>query len=146
MLIKEYLRPENIKILNKSNYKECVEILIEMTCNHPEIKNPDEFCELIWDREKKVSTGIGLGLAIPHTRSPMISGMIVSALLIKNGVDWQAIDDQPVNFAVLIASPQKAHKKYLELLSQTVMFWKNHENRDAILQAESAQDIYHLIR
>ena len=58
------------------------------------------------------------------------------------GCEWNSIDNQPVKFAILIASPQDTHKEYLKILANSVLVWKNEEKRNKILSANTESEIY----
>ena len=118
-------------------------IFLELLKNSKKITNHTKLRELILERENIISTGIGVGLAIPHTRRNIIKDFVASAVLIKgNGCEWNSIDNQPVNFAILIASPQDTHKEYLKILANSVLVWKNEEKRNKILSANNEAEIY----
>jgi mannitol/fructose-specific phosphotransferase system IIA component (Ntr-type) len=71
----------------------------------------------------------------------VIKDFIASAILIKSDVEWKSIDDKPVRFAILVASPQNTHKEYLQLLAQTVLLWKDDSKRKRILEAKTSAEI-----
>ncbi|OHD08036.1 MAG: hypothetical protein A2086_07400 [Spirochaetes bacterium GWD1_27_9] len=145
-LLNEILSPERIMVLEESNQKEMVEKLLTMIKGSPLIKNFDTIKDAIWEREKIISTGIGLELAIPHTRREDIKGFIASAVLVKKGVDWKAIDDKLVKFAILVCSPSDSHKQYLKLLAQTVLLWKDDYKRKKILESNDPFQIYNILK
>jgi nitrogen PTS system EIIA component len=140
-LINQLLNEDNIIIIDDSNHKDVIEKLLSLVKKSSNITDFDVFKEAIWEREKIVSTGIGLGLAIPHARKDVIKDFIASAVLIKSDVEWKSIDDKPVRFAILVASPQNTHKEYLQLLAQTVLLWKDDSKRKRILEAKSSGEI-----
>jgi nitrogen PTS system EIIA component len=139
--INQLLSNKNIAILENANHKEVIETLLSLVKGSENIVDFDAFKDAIWEREKIVSTGIGLGLAIPHARKDVIKDFIASAVLVKNDVEWKSIDDKPVRFAILVASPQNTHKEYLQLLAQTVLLWKDDAKRKHILESKSVEEI-----
>jgi len=144
--IGQLLNEENIAIIEHATHKEVIEKLLGLLKNSPNIQDMNVLKDAIWEREKIVSTGIGLGLAIPHARRDVIKDFVASAVLIKNEVEWKSIDDKPVKFAILIASPQNTHKDYLQLLAQTVLMWKDETKRKKISDASTPADIYELLK
>lgn len=144
--ILDILPKENIKILDSATYDEVIKTLLETVKDSKSISDYDGFCKAIVEREALVSTGIGLGLAVPHARQDGIKDFVAAAVYIRDGVEWKAIDDKKVNFAVLIASPEDSHRLYLNLLSQIVLFWKKDEQRSRVLAANSSDDIYQILQ
>jgi nitrogen PTS system EIIA component len=144
--IGQLLTNENISIIENGTHKEVIEKLLNLVKNSPNILDFDILKDAIWEREKIVSTGIGLGLAIPHARRDIIKDFVASAVLIKNEVEWKSIDDKPVKFAILIASPLNTHKDYLQLLAQTVLLWKDEYKRKKISEASSPKEIFNFFK
>ena len=144
--ISELLNLNNIKIINNCTYENTIDALLEMLNKSPQIKDYNKFVGAIKERETIVSTGIGLGLAMPHARKEFVKDFVCSAVLIKNGVEWKSIDDKPVYFAVLIGSSENTHREYLNLLSQIVLLWKNDEKRKQILKSTKPLEILEVFR
>ena len=139
----DIIEKDAIAIMENVDHKAVIYKLLELLKNSKKITNHTKLRELILERENIISTGIGVGLAIPHTRRNIIKDFVASAVLIKgNGCEWNSIDNQPVNFAILIASPQDTHKEYLKILANSVLVWKNEEKRNKILSANNEAEIY----
>jgi len=139
--ITSYLSTDKIAILTNANHDQVINKLLELLKSSTKIQDHKKLKELILERENIISTGIGVGLAIPHARKDIIDDFVVAAVLIKNGCNWNSIDSNPVHFAILIASPQDTHREYLRILAQTVLFWKDIENRKKILNATTPEEI-----
>ncbi|HNZ27188.1 MAG TPA: PTS sugar transporter subunit IIA [Spirochaetota bacterium] len=139
--ITELFNTENIKIVEQSSYDETLSMLLDILKNSEKIKDFEKFKSAIYEREEIISTGIGLGLAIPHARRDFISDFAVSAVIINKGIDWKSIDDKPVKMAVMVASPANSHKEYLNLLSRIVLMWKNTGKRKRIIAAQTSEEI-----
>ncbi len=144
--ILDVLNKQNIIVLQTATYDEVIKTLLDTVKGEKSILDHDALCKAITEREELVSTGIGLGLAVPHARQDGITDFVVAAVLVKDGVDWKSIDDEPVHFAVLIASPKDSHKLYLNLLSQIVLFWKKDSIRQNILAANNSDEIYKILQ
>jgi PTS system nitrogen regulatory IIA component len=93
-------------------------------------------------RERVVSTGIGIGIAIPHAKIEEIDDFYVAIGIIKNeGVDWDAIDHLPVKLVLLICGPQERHGEYLQLLSKLTKKIKEEETRRALFVAKTEEEV-----
>ena len=74
--------------------------------------------DAVRERENKLSTGIGLGIAVPHARIESVSEFVVVVGRHATGLEFGSIDEHPVHIVVLIAGPREAKMPYLELLAQ----------------------------
>lgn len=144
--LNEILSIENIAILDNANHKEVIETLLSLVKKSPKITDFDIFKDAILEREKIISTGIGLGLAIPHARRNVIKDFVGAIVLIRNGVEWKSIDDKDVNLAIMVGSPLDTHKEYLQLLAQTVLLWKDDYKRKKILSSESKETLFNFLK
>lgn len=137
-----YLNVDSIKIVEQSTHDEVIDLLLDSVKDSKNIEDHDDLRKLILERENIISTGIGVGLAIPHARKDSIEDFVISAVLIKKGCDWNSIDSNPVNFAIMIASPKDTHREYLRILAQMVLFWKDTDKRKKVINAKTPQEIY----
>lgn len=144
--ILDLLNENNIVVSDSKSYNDVIETLLGLVKPSPNIGDYDSFCKAITDREKIVSTGIGLGLAVPHARHNSVKDFVASVILLKNGTEWRSIDDKPVTFAILIGSPDDSHKQYLNLLSQIVLFWKDGRQRERVLAANTPNEILEIMK
>ncbi|MBM3193612.1 MAG: PTS sugar transporter subunit IIA [Chlamydiae bacterium] len=98
--------------------------------------------DAVMQRERVVSTGIGIGIAIPHAKIEEIDDFYVAIGIIKNeGVDWDAIDHLPVKLVLLICGPQERHGEYLQLLSKLTKKIKEEETRRALFVAKTEEEV-----
>jgi len=103
--------------------------------------DPDQMMELVMAREKLGSTGIGHGVALPHGRMPGLSEPIVALLRHQDGVDFDAIDKQPVHIVILLLVPDDDDKGHLELLAQLARKLQSEKLRQQVMEAEDAAAI-----
>tara|TARA_B100000929_G_scaffold255448_1_gene217201 strand:- start:2503 stop:2802 length:300 start_codon:yes stop_codon:yes gene_type:complete len=94
------------------------------------------------DREHLLSTGFGLGLAIPHAKLNIIDDFIVGLAIHKDGVPFDSLDEQPVHILVMILGPDQKQDEYLKVLSRVTAFLK--DQREKILSLEDNEEIYKL--
>jgi mannitol/fructose-specific phosphotransferase system IIA component (Ntr-type) len=103
--------------------------------------DPDRVMEVVMSREQLGSTGIGHGVAIPHGRMPDLPAPMVALGRHKGGVNFEAIDGQPVHIVVLLLVPDSDDRQHLELLAKLARSLQNPSVRAAIMQADSAQEV-----
>lgn len=130
----------NIKMINIFDDRTLTkdEILKMMVNNMKEnsdlLINEDIFYSEILEREKVGTTGIGMGVAIPHARTDSVKDIILSVALLKHPVDFNSLDGEGINVVVLVGAPKGGSKKYLELLSMLSRIFRDKKNRDSIIE------------
>ena len=104
------------------------------------LEKPDEFRNALKARENIVSTGIGLGVAVPHAKLPDIKAFFTSIAILKDKVDWDAIDQALVNIVFLIGGPDNQQTEYLKLLSKIILLIKNPGRRNTLLKCKTQEE------
>jgi len=98
----------------------------------------DTVMEVVMAREQLGSTGIGHGVAIPHGRMPDLPAPVLALARHVDGVDFEAIDGNPVHIVVLLLVPDSDDRQHLELLAQLARNLQHEHFRQQIMQADSA--------
>ncbi len=141
VLTKEFIMP-NLASVEKR------ELLDEMSGNVSELVgglDREGLLEVLLEREKLGSTGIGYGVAIPHARIKGVERVIVSMGMSKQGVDFQSMDNKPVHIFFLIIAPEQSSAVHLKVLSGISRLLKDAAFRNKLMKAESRDDIYNTI-
>ena len=108
------------------------------------LKDSNLFFEKILQREEQSSTGIGLGVAIPHARVEDLSKTFIAIGRSAKGIDFSTPDDIPVRLIFMIGvSPEKA--EYLKILSKISGLVRNEEFRKQLLNCPSMNDLFNLL-
>ena len=142
MIFKKYINKECVAILHEQTKTEVLLRLINLLCKTCQIADVETLTKSIFYREQLMSTGIGLGIAIPHVRYEGITRPIIAIGIIPEGIkDYQSIDDQIVKLVIMILVGSNQHKEHIRLLSQIVSFLKNSEVRQKIFNAKSIPEI-----
>ncbi|MCX8496502.1 MAG: PTS sugar transporter subunit IIA [Akkermansiaceae bacterium] len=102
-----------------------------------------EILEAFKAREEQVSTGIGLGVAIPHAFSDHLDEVIAVFGRSKGGIDFQALDDAPVHFVILFIVPRKEYHLHLQTLAAIA---KMFTNREILRQLGEASDLEEVLK
>jgi mannitol/fructose-specific phosphotransferase system IIA component (Ntr-type) len=98
------------------------------------------------DREASKSTGIGYGIALPHASVPCIQDVVAAFGRPPQGIDFQALDNQPVTMCLLFLTPQGQFQKHLLTLSIFARLLSNKENRQKLETARTAEEILAIFR
>jgi len=106
--------------------------------------DPDQVLELIMAREHLGSTGIGHGVAIPHSRMPDLQAPVITLVRHPDGMDFDAIDGKPVYIVVMLLVPDDDSNHHLELLAKLARMLQQQSFRHAVIQAKNTQTIVDL--
>jgi PTS system nitrogen regulatory IIA component len=146
MKIAEFLSPNAVVADLSSTTKP--EVLKEL-CSSLARSNPllraDRLVEVLQERERLGSTGIGEGVAIPHGKLGGLSQLMASFGVSRGGVDFDAIDGKKTHLFFALVAPENSAGVHLKALARISRLFKNPSFRSAILAAPSAQEIYALI-
>jgi len=105
----------------------------------------DNMVEVLLEREKLGSTGIGDGIAIPHGKIAGLESLIVSFGRSKNGVDFDSMDGKPVHIFFLLMAPENSAGQHLKALAKISRMLKDSSFRTNLMNAKSAEDLYKTI-
>lgn len=136
------LTPERILWLDVTSKNECLRVMVDNLAQTGSLGGPEDIFRAILEREKLLSTGFGLGLAIPHAKLRTIRDFVVGLGIHKQGVNFDSLDEQPVHVLVMILGPDSQQEDYLKVLSRVTAFLK--DNRERLLTLETSQQVYEL--
>ncbi|HZN59987.1 MAG TPA: PTS sugar transporter subunit IIA [Planctomycetota bacterium] len=136
------LTPERILWLDVTSKNECLRAMVDNLAQTGSLEGPEDIFRAILEREKLLSTGFGLGLAIPHAKLRTIRDFVVGLGIHKQGVNFDSLDEQPVHVLVMILGPDSQQEDYLKVLSRVTAFLK--DNRERLLTLETSQQVYEL--
>ena len=107
-----------ILINSASETKEAIlNEMVDTLCSAYKLEHRDEIFDAVWQREQRRSTGIGCGLAVPHTKIDYVDRMCMVAATVEKGLDFQSFDGEPVYLIILIVSPGNTVGPHLKALS-----------------------------
>ena len=132
--------------LRATTKNEALQELFKVIEAAPEITNGEAFEESVIEREKILSTGIGLELAIPHVKIPTVSNFVMAIGRSKAGIDFDALDGKPVKIIILIASSDKQKDDFLKVQAKVVLLFKEAAFRKKIMRAKDAEEVLDLLR
>ncbi len=144
--ITRYLDRNHILILKSESRDDVLQKLVELLKEQGKLSDASSFYTAILDREKIVSTGIGMGVAIPHAKLPNFNEFFIAIAILQKGVDWHALDDTPVRIVFLIGGPDDKQTEYLQILSGITMAIKDEARRKKMLNSASPAEIMDLFK
>jgi len=140
------LVPQRVLILDSKTKKDALLALADCLGEAAEVNDHDALVQGIFYREELMSTGIGMGIAVPHIRLASVTRPVMSAGLCRNPItDYQSLDGIPIHLIFMIAAGQNQHAEYLKLLSSLSLKLKNESLRNSLISAPDAQTFYHTL-
>jgi PTS system nitrogen regulatory IIA component len=120
------------------------ELCNPLAATQPGLKG-ERLVEVLEQREKLGSTGIGEGVAIPHGKMADLSRLVASFGVSRAGVNFDAIDGKPTHLFFALLAPENSAGIHLKALARISRLFKNPQFRDSILAAKNTAEIYALI-
>src|SRR5215510_13335512 len=149
MNLADIVHPEQIiPDLRASNRWEAIDELINhlVTCGRIKSENRDQVAAVVKKRESSMSTGIGFGIGIPHASTDLIYEVVGALGRSRKGVNFDALDNQPVNLVMLFLVPQGQFQKHLHTLATIAKRLHKSEFRQALIDAPDAEAMLKIIR
>lgn len=141
-----YLDPKLVTFLEDTDRNAILRTLVELLNKEGKLKDKEAFYKAILEREKIVSTGIGMGIAIPHAKLTGYDTFFIAIGIHRRGIDWDSIDKMPVRIIFMIGGPDDKQTEYLQILSRLTLAIKDEERRKKMLQLSTGEDIITLFR
>ena len=119
MRIRDLLAAESIELNGSAAGKQDVlNKMVDLMAKSGKIRDVETYRKGVFAREEEGTTGIGEGIAIPHCKSDAVKAPGLAAMVVKDGVEFDALDGAPVNLLFLIAAPNTEDNVHLEVLSK----------------------------
>lgn len=125
--------------------KEILEKAVDLMEKQGNISNKTEYLKAVFAREEESTTGVGEGIAIPHGRCDGVSRPGLVAMVIPDGVEYEALDDEPVNLLFLIAADTKSGSAHIDILSKLSGMLMYEEFTSALKNAKTPQEFLSII-
>ena len=146
MKISDILKKEHIiQELDSCDKKNVLDELSSFLEDEGEIANKESLLAALIEREKLGSTGIGENIAIPHAKISEIDKIITVFGRSKNGVEFESLDQKPVNFIFLVIAPENSTGQHLKALARISRLFKNPSLRESVLRTNEADQIYSIL-
>ncbi|MCF7792644.1 MAG: PTS sugar transporter subunit IIA [Candidatus Cloacimonetes bacterium] len=126
--------------------KSCLYEMAELLEKRQIISSADDFFDVIMEREKLMSTGIGRKVAIPHARTEVALKLKIAVYLLDNELEYGAIDGESVKIIFMVAVPDSMKEIYMKVLSAISNFFRNEEKRQEILNCTSLEEMCKILK
>ncbi len=138
MRITELLDPRSISLTGAPSSKnEALDQMVDLMAASGKINDKEAYRREVYRREEESTTGIGGGIAIPHGKGAFVSSPGLAAMVVRDGVDFDSLDGEPVHLIFLIAAPNTKDNVHLDVLSKLSMLLMDD---DFVQRLENAPD------
>lgn len=143
--ISRTLDPALVAFLDADTRDEAIDALVELLAKAGKLPDKILFRNAIFQREKLVSTGIGMGIAVPHAKLKNFPEFFIAiGIQKKKGLDWNSLDMAPVRIIFMIGGPEDKQSEYLQILSQLTSAIRNVDLRKSLLKSQSPEQVIRL--
>lgn len=133
-----------IDLWGRSKYA-VIEELVEVIAGSPLVTNREAFRRAVLDREAVMSTGIGLGIAIPHARIPSVKDFVIAVGRSLHPVPYDAFDGEPVFIVIMIAANERQQPDYIRVVARLVRVLKDSNSRRKVLEAPGPVEVLKIL-
>lgn len=133
----------NLELAQKS---QVIATMLSLVERHPAVSDNFKLRADVLKREQEMSTGIGKSLALPHAKSAAVSQPVIAFATLKNALDFDSIDGEPVQIVFLLATPEAMLAEHLKLLGRITRLAGREEVRCKLLQASSPAEVIALFK
>ncbi|MFI5343836.1 MAG: PTS sugar transporter subunit IIA [Chlamydiales bacterium] len=146
MQISHYMDLQLVTFSDSENRDDVLKQLVHMTFQAGKIPDENQFYQAIVDRETIVSTGIGMGVAIPHAKLHSLDHFFIAIGILRKPVNWLSLDGAPVRIVFMIGGPDDKQTEYLQILSHLTQAIKDEETRKKLLILSKSNEIIELFK
>ncbi len=145
MELADILSEESILVC--SGLKTKSDVLLKLAERAAEVTSADagQIFEALSDREALGSTGLGNGIAIPHGKLPGLDGVTAVFARLDTPIEFEAVDDQPVDLMMMLLAPVGAGADHLKALARVARLLRSESTVDALRRAQNAQQIFAIL-
>jgi len=146
MQLSEFINVNRIKNdVNVLSKKRALEELSHLITQDQTQLNATEIFESLISRERLGSTGVGYGIAIPHGRIKNCENLTGAFIKIEQGIDFDAIDNQPVDILFALIVPEESTDEHLQVLALLASMFNDESFRQKLRQSKNVEEIYQLL-
>ncbi len=131
--------------LKGQNKEEVIEELLDLLCSTGKVGNRKAAQKAILEREKKMSTGMQNGIAIPHGKSDCVDSLVVAVGVHKEGIDFQSLDQQPSHFFIMTISPANRTGPHIQFLAEVSRHLTDPDIQQRILRASGPDAVIDIL-
>jgi fructose PTS system EIIA component len=132
--------------LESGTKTEVIKQMLALVSAHERVLDRERLSEDVWKREREMSTGIGKNIALPHAKTAAVSEPVLALATLREEIDFESIDAQPVQIVILLATPETMLSEHLKLLGRITRIAGRDEVRKKLVAASSSHEVLELFR
>lgn len=141
------LEPSNVLVdLKAQRNFDAIRELASVLADDGAVRDQKGFLSDLIRREQQASTGIGKGVAVPHTHEDGIERQLLAIGISRKGIEFASPDGQPVHIVALLATPRKHQKQHMELLAALSRLLQHQGVRESLIQAADAVEVVDIFK
>ena len=146
MRITDLLKLNGISLdANPTNKEDAIKTLADLMDQTGNLSDKDTYLKAVLAREASGTTGLGDGIATPHAKSSAVKNAGLSAMVIKDGIEFESLDGQPARLFFMIAAPDSADNLHIEVLSRLATLIMDPDFKEALISAPTKEAFLKLI-
>jgi PTS system fructose-specific IIA component len=123
-----------------------IEYLLDLIADNGRVSDRDRALEALREREEQATTGVGMGIGIPHAKTDAVSEPSVAFARSSDGIDFDAMDDEPAHLLFMILVPAEGGEEHLQILSSLSRALMHEDVRDRLYDAEDESTVQNTVR
>lgn len=128
--------------IESTKKEEVIEELVNLLADDESVKDLDEIKKSVLEREEIMSTGVGKGFAIPHSKTSYVKGIVACFGKSSKSIEFNALDGEPVNLVFVLVGQDNMVGPHIKLLSRISRMMNKDEFREALLKATTSEEIH----
>lgn len=138
----DMISEDRIVDLEAQSKEDALRELVSVMARSKHVLDKEALLRAILEREKTLSTGVGIGVAVPHAMIPEVADFVIAIGRSRKGIEFDALDEKPVNIIVMIAASDKQSRgEYLKVLARLMQKLRNKEFRRKVMLAKTPREV-----
>lgn len=132
--------------LDVTNKEDAIQKICRMMYDAGKVSDYDQYLNGVKNREAEFATGMGNGIAIPHCKNDCVKEAAFTLVKLKNPVDWGSLDDEPVDYVIMLAAPESSDSVHLKMLSELAVSLMDDNFRESLKDAADVEQIINIFK
>ena len=146
MNLRKSLGPDLVRPnLSSETKSDVINELLEILVATGKVKNEESARSVLLDRERKMSTGMQYGIAIPHGKTDSVDALIACVGISRKGIDFGSLDGKPSRIFIMTLSPKDRTGPHIQFLAEISQLLKSPERRVAMLKASAPEELLRIL-
>ena len=132
--------------LDAKDKEEAIQKICRMMYDAGKVTDYNEYLAGVKARELEFATGMGNGIAIPHCKNSCVKAAAFTLVKLKNPIEWGALDNEPVDYVIMLAAPDSSDNVHLKMLSQLAVSLMDDDFRESLKDAADVDQIINIFQ